>query len=232
MTENACRVIRYNKYMTTRHQIELEFSTSFLLAVFFGVSLAFFMGPKHNMQKILVPVVQSFQNNAPAPTSPPVVVPKPVVTSQISPDGKKLITLTETPNAANATSAFSLVVSDADATSQLQILSETNGKGALAIPFNTWSPDDQYVFLAQTNASGSSALVLRADGNPVAGNANMLDALEIFQSKITTTTYNTTTGWASDNLLVIETKTQDGSEGQSFWLEVPDGAIIPLATRF
>ncbi|HVZ58906.1 MAG TPA: hypothetical protein VG935_04110, partial [Patescibacteria group bacterium] len=54
----------------------------------------------------------------------------------------------------------------------------------------------------------------------------------IFAESKAASTYQVTTGWAADNLLIINTKNADGSQGPSYWLGVPDLSLTVLSTKF
>jgi hypothetical protein len=215
--------------MTKRHQIEIESVILLTLAAGVGVTFALYSGYKpQTPTKISLPVMQLQENptSTPAPTLTP-LIPKPQVTSQISPDGTKLLTMTVTTND-DFTKTYTFVTADADNKNKVTIYTNTYTTDSMSIPFNTWSPDDKYVFLTHDN----EALVLRADGKPFNETEPTFNVTNIFTDKITQNAYHETTGWASETLLVINTKLQDLSKGPSYWFEVPSKAIIQLSSQF
>ena len=209
--------------MTTQSQIKVESITFLLLAGIAGLMFAFYVGYKPN--KLSLPVMQSFQSPTPAMT------PNPQITSQLSPDGKKLLTMTVTTNE-DLSKSYVFATSDADGNNQKIIYSTMNTQYPISIPFNTWSPDDRYVFITETTSQGSEAIVLKADGEQITDTESSINLTKDFTAKITNSLYDETTGWASETLLLVNTKTPDGKKGLSYWFEVPSKAIISLSTQF
>ena len=217
--------------MTKTHKIELESVILFSLAAGVGVAFALYNGHKPQLpNNISLPVIQSIQN-APTDTPTPPPIPKPQITSQISPDGKKQLTLTTTTNN-DLTKTYTFVTTDAGGGNQQQVYTVTYATDTMNIPFNTWSPDDKYVFIIHTTTSGTEALVMKADGKPITETESTYNAATIFNAKNNGNSYQETTGWASETLLIINTTTQTGAKGPSYWLEIPSKAIIQLSTQF
>jgi hypothetical protein len=204
----------------------------FVVAAAMGAVMAYSVLHKpHFQNRISLPVTQASVQPTDTP-SPTPVIPKPEVTTQISPDGTKMLTMTATTNH-DLSKTYDFVASDADGTNNQSVYSVTlSGGDSMSIPFNAWSPDDRYVFVSRNSASGTDALVMRADGTPLSGTNANFDVKTLFTARNTGNTYQETTGWASDTLLIVNTTTQDGSKGPSYWFEAPSGAIIELATRF
>ncbi len=217
--------------MTKTHQIELDSVILFIVAAGIGVVFAFTMGHKpHFPKKIYLPVIQNtFPTPTFIPTPPP--IPKPQVTSQISPDGTRLLTMTVTTNK-DLTKTYTFVTSDAGGSNQQTIYTVTYTADPMSIPFNTWSPDNKYVFLTHSTSSGTEALVMKATGQPLTDTEPTFNAATIFNAKNTGNVYKETTGWASETLLISNTTLQDGSKGPSYWLEIPSKAIIQLSSQF
>lgn len=241
--------------MTTRHAIELD--SVFLLAVsaVAGSVFALYFNHKPNIKSsISLPVMQNSQGPTSIPASASTIVsnststvtstpaatplPTPITSknaekfSQISPDGAKILTMTVTRNKDDS-KTYAFATSDSASTNQQSIYSKTLlGTGNMSIPFNTWSPDNNYVFLQQNGATTSGAIVMKADGQPLVEGEQFFDVISLFTAKNTGNSYQETTGWASETLLIVNTKQQDGSKGPSYWFEVPSKAIIQLSTQF
>ncbi len=188
-----------------------------------------------------IPVMQSLQNPfqqagslpiitlSPSPT--PFLKPAVETSTQVSPDGTKKLSLTVTTN--HDTSTYAFTTSDGADTKQESLYTITLPKGqSLDIPFNTWSPDNAYVFLERKTATESSALVMKADGQPFGNGSQYLDVGTTFSAKDTGNAYQETTGWASETLLVVNSTQTDGSKGPSYWFEAPSQAITQLSTQF
>ena len=201
----------------------------FILAAGIGLFLAFYTTHRPQLPtKISLPVIQTHENPTPILTP---LIPQPQVISQISPDGAKQLTMTVT-TSKDLTKTYTFVTSDADGSNQQTIYTSPDTTDSLSIPFNTWSPDDKYLFLTYTASSSAEALVMRADGKPLTDTEPTFNAKTIFDAKNTGNTYQETTGWASETLLIINTTVSDGSKGPSYWLEIPSLAIIQLSTQF
>jgi hypothetical protein len=224
--------------MIKTHKIELE---SFIVivvaaAIGAGVGVVALQGSFFSPQtKISLPVMQTQDNTDDSLVvlpSPTVSIPKPQTTSQISPDGRKLLTMTQTTNQ-DKTKNYSIVASDADGGNEQTIYTASaSAKASMSIPFNTWSPDDKFVFVNRTDNAGTSAIIMRADGAPLTSSSQTFDAKALFDARNTGNNYQEATGWASETLVIINTVRESGDKGPSYWLEVPSGAIIPLSVQF
>ncbi len=223
--------------MTIRHQIELEGFSFIVAGAIFGVFFAVYLNRAPKIRSsFVIPAIQNSQEPTPAlslsPTQAPTFIPKIETSSQISPDGTKKLTMTSTTNR-NGSITYAFTTSEADDTNKNSIYSVTlSPPENITIPFNTWSPDNAYVFLVQSGGSENSALVMRANGQTLPDGQQFDNVTELFTAKNTGSIYQETTGWASETLLIINTKNQDGSKGSSYWFEVPTKAIILLSTQF
>jgi len=224
--------------MNKTHIIEIETIWLLVFAGIIGFVFAFYTrGNLNTNRSFALPIVQKAQGSnfnsslsqAPIPTNSN--LPKPQISTQISPDGTKLLTMTRVANQ-NTTKTYTFTTSGLDSSNQHQIYSVTYGVDSMTIPFNTWSPDDNYVFINHLSSVGNEALVFKADGTPISSTDNFFNATQIFSSKITDNLYMETTGWASPTLLIINSKKQDGTKSTSYWLEIPSKAVIPLASQF
>ncbi len=223
--------------MTKTHQIELESFIVVLVAAALGagVGYAVLHRPSPTQTKIFLPVMQTENatNDSPALIpSPTISLSKPETTSQISPDGTKLLTMTQVINQ-DTTKTYTIVALDADGKNQQIIYTASaSAKDYMSIPFNTWSPDDKYVFINRTDTAGASAIIMRTDGVSLTSGNQTFDAKVLFDARNTGNNYQEATGWASEILVIINTVKQNGEKGPSYWLEVPTGGIIPLSTQF
>lgn len=146
--------------------------------------------------------------------------------SQISSDGTKKVTVQIEENT-DATRTFTISTDDKKA-----IFSEKLNVGeSISLPFNSWSADNRFFFIKETTREGTSILVFKADGQPFADGEAYLDLTGTFRARVGDT-FDVATGWAEDDLIVINTKLTDGTQGSSYWFAVPSKAIIPLAVQF
>jgi len=217
--------------MTTRHIIEVD--TFFLLAIgiAFGALVAVYNAHKPPQRSsFIMPVIGSNQNEAQTATPTPSLPSKVETSSQVSPDGTKTLFMTTTTHTGGSKT---YVVSAGSDSQKEQLYTTTlSPSESMSIPFNTWSPDNAYVFLSMSTASGSSALVMRSDGKGFTDSQPFFDIGALFLEKNTGTMYQETTGWASDTLLIINSTSSNGEKGPSYWFEVPSKAIIQLSTLF
>lgn len=208
-----------------RRHAELE--TIFLLAMVAAGSL-FFVVYKNNNYKMFN--INSSNSSVLVPTE--VLTPEVTTSSQISPDGTKKVIMKTTQDR-DGTKIYDFFVSDENVSNEKHIFTKTlDSLSSMSIPFNTWSPDDKYFFI-QGNISGSkNVLVFSAMGVPFAEKEPYLEAVNLFNQKNTGNNFDEATGWASETLIIINTKKQDNTKGQSYWFEIPSKAIIPLSTEF
>lgn len=214
--------------MTIRHQIELETISFILFAAFLGSFFAW-RSNQNNQQHIhlTVPIVE---NNTTQNIITPTVIPTISVetTSQISPDGTKKLSMKATNNP-DGTHSYVFTTADGSGSNEQQIYStKLNKPETMNIPFNTWSPDNQYVFIQKNG----DALVFKATGEPITTDQTYLDVQDIFNQQNRKDTYKEVTGWASQTLLIVNTVNPDNTKGSSYWFEVPSKAIIQLSSQF
>lgn len=164
----------------------------------------------------------------PAPTRIPAYVPKAESTSQVSSDGTKKVTIRTVTHQDNSVTYDVSAAEDGTV-----IFSKTLPQGqTLAVPFNTWSSDNQYFFLIEHTSDSQNVMVFQATGEPFGDGGAFLDVTGAFKEHVTAYTFGEATGWAEGHLIVINTKNADGSQGASYWYEVPSKALIQLGTKF
>lgn len=168
-----------------------------------------------NTSQIISPIVTS--------------IPKVDSASQITPDGTRILSMTRTQNSDN-TYTYEFVVEDESGANKKQIYTATTPVSEnMSIPFNAWSPDNQYVFIQKNT---DDALVFKASGEPVTDGQLFFDIKDTFEEKANTVTPRVITGWASDRLIIVNTFKTDSSIGPSYWFEVPSKAVIRLSSLF
>ena len=152
-------------------------------------------------------------------------------TSVGSPDGKFTLTMKE--DKGKDTVTYTFLIKDESSGSQKEIYSKTVPVGAnLSIPFNTFSPDNNYIFLKETGLSQAGYFALTASGAPVAKDAQTLDISTLFVNKYTDYKIAEATGWAAPTLVVINTTKSNDGMGPSFWFDVASKSFIQLSNRF
>ncbi len=215
--------------MTRAHTFELESLVLFAFAAVAGVIAATYF---HNGPKVRtvfnLPVVAPFVS--PTPTATPTPVSKVANFSQVAPNGLKKVTMTVTTRASDKTYTFTTTNEDGSNSVQIYSVNLPTDEN-MSIPFNTFSPDDKYLFIDHVSSNNTEPLVFRADGQQVGDNSQYFNVKDIFTARTTGNTYDTTTGWASETLLIVNSKTPN-SNTQSYWVEIPSKAVIPLSTEF
>lgn len=148
-------------------------------------------------------------------------------TSQPSSDGTKKVVLKTSQNI-DGNQTYEVSVDDGPV-----FFSKTlDAGGSINIPFNAWSPNNRYFFIEENNGSQTHVMVFKADGTSFSNGNAYLDLSGDFAKYAPNALFDQASGWAADNLIVILTKLDDGSEGTSYWYSVPDESVIPLSTRF
>lgn len=180
--------------------------------------------------RLFSPLAYSY--TAPTPTIVPPSTEE-TITSD-SPDGKKTLTLKKL-REGNLIS-YSVFSSDipAQATPPGSLLwSETiDTTTKVAIPYNTWAPDDAYVFLQEDSQAGRDYYVFSSTGGSFANGERNLHVRDLFTKARPEFTLTEVTGWAAPNLLILNSKTSDGNQGPSFWFDLTSQSFIQLSTRF
>lgn len=181
------------------------------------------------------PVVAALPHfTAPEATPTPILtvpVPKVTTTSWTSSDGLEKIAMKTTYNF-NASKTYTFTLTDTQTNvDKLLFIQTLAGVSSMSIPFNVFSSDNSYLFLKEIIGKEIHFLVFRTDGTPFPGGKNYLDVSQLFSAHITSYILADATGWASTDLLVINTKRQDGTQGPSFWFEAPS-SFIQLSNVF
>lgn len=154
------------------------------------------------------------------------------IASQPTPDGKKKLLMEATHK--KDTSTYVFTTSDGSDGAIQPLFTEVVQASASAsegmnIPFNSWSPDNKYLFIQKNDGD---ALVFKATGEEIVPGQHYLDVRDLFSAAGKKDTYHETTGWASPTLLIVNTTTPDNTKGSSYWFEVPSKAIIQLSSQF
>lgn len=164
-------------------------------------------------------------------TPPPVPVARAAEPTTISsPDGKKSLVMTQ--NKAGETVIYAFLIMDDSSGAQKEIFTKTEVGGmSLSIPSNTFSSDNKYVFLKETNGAQTSYLVLPTT-LPSDSLGTPIDVSSLFVAKYQNYVITNATGWGGPTLLIINTDKAGGGIGPSFWFDIASNSFIQLSTRF
>lgn len=154
------------------------------------------------------------------------VTPSPsLVTTVESPDAKVTLTMREKKVDGGKEWVFSV--------NGKEIFTKTLPSGSsFSIPYNTFSPDNKYIFLKETTPEKVSYLVLAANGVPVAKDTQTFEIVALFTEKHPEYKITDVTGWGGSTLVVINTDKAEGGVGPSFWFDVASRSFIQLTNRF
>lgn len=212
--------------MIIEHSLKLK---AFSLAIVAGIGSSYFVGKIIRGQETLSLGTPHFAEDKVLTAIAGNSLPQVETASQISPDGSKNLVMKVTPGS-EKTKTFEFTTTDSSGGSAKVIYTAGVGESEkFSLPFNTWSPDDKYVFILK---NGNGALVFKADGKPVGKDQTYFDIPAVFSKKVKENVYKETTGWASNTLLIVNSVKPDGSKGLSYWFEVPSQAIVQLSSQF
>jgi len=156
-------------------------------------------------------------------------IPKVDFASQTTPDGTKILSMTRTQNS-DKTYTYIFSVEDESGDNKKQIYTVTTPVSEMmSVPFNAWSPDNQYLFIQKNT---DNALVFKANGESVTDGQLYFDIKDSFEKKVTTVVPRAITGWAANRLIIVNTLKTDSAIGPSYWFEVPSKAAIKLSSMF
>lgn len=150
-----------------------------------------------------------------------------------SPDGKKTLVMKTKKSSPNMMTYSFFVTPSASAPAKPLLVKTLQTPFIMTIPFNAWSPDNQYFFLQEQNGTEKITFVYKTSGQmfsdgQYAHNVNML-----FTEKEPKFFLEDVTGWAAPTLLIINTKTVDPDKsGPSFWFDVSKNSVTRLSTNF
>jgi hypothetical protein len=172
------------------------------------------------------------QNTTTQPTNTPTPTiafePTTITDSQISSDGTHKVILKTTTNQ-DQSKTYNISTSDPGPVIFTKTLDPNEN---ISLPFNSWEPLNRYFFIQENLSEGPKILVFTADGAPFGDGQPYLDLTDAYFKLGSSYNYDAATGWAGYDLIVINTKATDGTQGASYWFEPPYGSIIPLSTKF
>jgi len=149
----------------------------------------------------------------------------------VSPDGKYTLTLKNVKNTNGFTQTF-FTSSEKDKTPHQIFEYTSNPDAAILIPFNTFSPDNKYIFLKFGNSEKPEYLVLRTDGQNIKGDQKTVEPVSSFAEKYPDFVITEATGWGGNNLIVVNTDDKEGNIGPSWWFDLSNFSFMKLSNRF
>lgn len=92
--------------------------------------------------------------------------------------------------------------------------------GKMSIPYNAWSIDDKMFFIKEEANNQVNFYVVPGD----------INVGQKFREKFPDFTLQDVTGWAANNLLVVNAN--DGKNDISYWFDISSQSFIRLSNRF
>ncbi|GIK83751.1 MAG: hypothetical protein BroJett025_03730 [Patescibacteria group bacterium] len=204
-------------------------SLFFLLLIFLGTLIGskYLLAYQNSTQTSAYQPIHSEPSLTPTITELEEII---TTTSQISPEGSMLLTL-ETKTGTYSTK-YELFVAKEQEDKLLISSGQFDFETTMEIPFNTWSPDNKYIFLKQTNQNSQDFLVFRSSGEFIK-DSQYINVTAAFKSAEIPYELHDVTGWAANSLLVVQTTNrQDDTKGPSYWFDVYSQKFIQLSTVF
>ena len=109
---------------------------------------------------------------------------------------------------------------------------ESDPSYQILIPYNTFSPDNKYIFLKIEDPERAQYIVVRTDGKNIRGEEKSVEITSLFYEKYEEFVITEVTGWGGYSLIVVNTNYKDGKIGPSFWFDQSNFSFIQLSNRF
>lgn len=187
--------------------------------VIIAAGISYFTLDKNTQKPIPITVI--------TPTPQPNVVQK---TEVHSPDGTVKVILTSQKQD-NGTTAYTVMAAEITGENQKYIFNKTgDGETSIVLPQNAWSPDNKYLFVLEKKRDIVSALVFKASGEKFTNDTAYLDVTPLFMANNKTLEIANITGWASESLLYVQTKTESLTKGPTFWFDIYSKNFLQLAS--
>ncbi len=149
----------------------------------------------------------------------------------LSPNGKMTLTVKNV-RKTDIISQIFFTTTDTNET-PVQIYSADSSSGrTILIPYNTFSPDNKYVFLKTGTSDKPEYLVLRTDGKNIQDDDKGVEITKLFYEKYPELIITDVTGWGGIGLIVVNADYKEGKVGPSFWFDLSNFSFIKLSTRF
>lgn len=166
----------------------------------------------------------------PKPVQAEVVAPEETIQEMLSADGKWIAILTKKSGLTNAT--YTLALKDVEQDISKEIYRTTLLDGSdLELPFNTFAPTNEYIFLKESGAT-NEYIVMKASGENIIDDKQTLEISSLFYEKYDDFVITDVTGWGGYTLLIVNTDKREGGIGPSFWFDMSNHSFIRLSTRF
>lgn len=162
----------------------------------------------------------------------PTPTPTPVKPQEVhSLDGKMNLIMTTTPQS-DGLVTYTFSTSEVESPNPVVLYEKTVGKETvLSVPANSWSPQNEYVYIVEEADGVKNYLVLETSGKTFSTGDTLLSVVPFFEKYKDEYSIKDITGWDAPTLLHVKTTKKNGEPGQLFWFEVPTQAFMPLFRR-
>ena len=162
----------------------------------------------------------------PTPTPPP--APLTAIATVTNSDASHKLTMKSTRYRDRSDYAF--YVARGDVSGAKLIFTQTLAGGdSMSLPRNSWSPDNQEVYLLRQSGSLTQYLVFQAGGENYNQGDKYLEITSLFAKANNRLRVRDVTGWDGYGLLHVETVKSDGSRGPNFWFVTGTQQFLQLA---
>lgn len=207
--------------------LKRELITLLFIILTTGLSILFLTQRSYKADNRVYSALPDF----PTPT-PMIIFSNPIQeTSMDSPDGTKILTMERQQMKDYVKYSF-FTSSKSEPAKQIIFSKEEIPSQGLSIPYNTWSPDNVYVFLKESTPVVNNYYVFFTSGDKFPDNSQYLDILSLFAQHVSGYTISDVTGWAAPNLLLVNAKANQGEKKVSFWFDVTSQSFTQLGTYF
>ncbi len=148
----------------------------------------------------------------------------------MSPDGKFSLKLNN--KGSDLIHQTVILKNEKDGVENVLLEKASSNDSLFSLPFNSFSPDDKYIFLKEGEGESAKYLVLRTDSKKLKGDIQTAEIVSLFEAKYSDFKVTDVTGWGGEYVIVVNTDYKNGKVGPSFWFEPASLGFIRLNTRF
>ena len=127
--------------------------------------------------------------------------------------------------------SFDFIVKDNSTNSQRTILSKSSiALREMYLPDNAWSPQKTHVFLMENFDSKNIYYAISL--NEQVNSGSYLNLTDLFTQRYPGFTVQEVTGWLNENTLIINSFTDTGDIGPSFWFDVQNQSFGQFGVHY
>ena len=217
----------FRRMFTLRQKLEMLFIISMGTALCLLVLVVRNMSVDRRVFSATIPMI--IPTNLPIVT--PFVSPYPIdISTMNSPDGTKSLVMKK--QQINNLTSYSFYTLSPDTEEKMLLQKDVGIANSLSIPYNTWSPDNAYIFLKESTSSLPNYYILAASGNPFSETAQYVNIQDLFVQNLPNYIISDVTGWAGPTLIVVNAVNKENNQNVSFWFDVNSSSFLQLGTYF